>query len=140
MRILGSFGAASHGAEPETDVHPALRGHNSLWSVLGSIVLGCFFLLIAVKGWKQLSASALYWMGFSFYWSVFLFRTMPIANSRLRMILAVDGVEPVDKKRLLDRVLNVTTEALNKMLYFCCLSFLGLLMAIAAILSKHYPW
>jgi hypothetical protein len=70
MRILGSFGATSHRAEPVTDVHPALRGHSSLWSVLGSIALGCFFLLIAVKGWKQLSASALSWMGFSFFWSV----------------------------------------------------------------------
>lgn len=140
MRILGSFGATNHGAEPETDVHPALRGHNSLWSVLGSIALGCFFLLIAVKDWKQLSASALYWMGFSFFWSLFLFRATPIANGRLGMILAVGGVEPVDKKQPLDKVLNVTMEALNRMLYFCCLSFLGLLMAIAAILSKHYPW
>jgi hypothetical protein len=37
MRIFGSFGATSHKAEPETDVHPALRGHSSLWSVLTSI-------------------------------------------------------------------------------------------------------
>jgi hypothetical protein len=116
MRILGSFGARSHGAGPETEVHPALRGHNSTWSVLGSVALGCFFLLIAVKGWKQLSASALYWMGFSFFWSVFLFRAMSIVNGRLRMILAVGGVEPVDKKQPLDKVLNVTTEALNRML------------------------
>jgi len=137
MRILGSFGATSHRAEPETDVHPALRDHSSLWSILGSIALGCFFLLIAVKGWKQLSVSALSWMGFSFFWSVLLFRVMAIANGRLRMILAVGGVEPLDRKQPLDKVLNVTTETLNKMLSLCCFSFLGLLMAIAAILSKR---
>jgi hypothetical protein len=66
-----------------------------------------------------------------------LFRAMPIANGRLRMILAVGGVEPVDRKQPLDKVLNVTTEALNKMLSLCCFSFLGLLMAIVAILSKR---
>jgi hypothetical protein len=137
MRILGSFGATSPRAEPETDVHPALRGHSSLWSVLSSIALGCFFLLIAVKGWKQLSVSALSWMGFSFFWSVLLFRVMTIANGRLRMILAVGGVEPLDRKQPLDKVLNVTTETSNKMLSLCCFSFLGLLMAIAAILSKR---
>jgi hypothetical protein len=137
MRIFGSFGATSHKAEPETDVHPALRGHSSLWSVLTSIVLGCFFLLIAVKGWKQLSASVLGWMGFSFYLSVLLFREMRTANGRLRMILAVGQVEPVDRKQPLDKVLKVTTEALNRMLTLCCFSFLGLLIAIAAILSKR---
>ena len=137
MRILGSFSATSHRAEPETDVHPALRGHIALWSILGLIALGCFFLLIAVKGWKQLSVFALSWMGFSFFWSVFLFRVMAIANGTLRMILAVGGVEPVDRKQPLDKVLNVTTETLSKMLSRCCFSFLGLLMAIAAILSKR---
>jgi hypothetical protein len=106
-------------------------------SVLSSIALGCFFLLIAVKGWKQLSVSALSWMGFSFFWSVLLFRVLTIANGRLRMILAVGGVEPLDRKQPLDKVLNVTTETLNKMLSLCCVSFLGLLMAIAAILSKR---
>jgi hypothetical protein len=137
MRIFGSFGATSHRAEPETDVHPALRGHSSLWSVLSSIALGCFFLLIAVKGWKQLSASALYWMGFSFFWSVLLFREMRFANGRLRMILAVGVAEPVDRRQPLDKVLNVTTEALNRIMSLCCFSFLGLLMAIAVILSKR---
>lgn len=137
MRMLGSFGATSHRAEPETDVHPSLRGHSSLWSALCSIALACFFLVIAAKGWEQLSASALSWMGFSFFWSVLLFRAMPIANGKLRMILAVGGVEPVDRKQPLDKVLNVSTEALNRVLALCCFSFLGLLMTIAAILSKR---
>jgi hypothetical protein len=137
MRILGSSSATSHSAEPETDVHSALRGHSSLWSVLGSIALGCFFLLITVKGWKQLSVFALSCMGLSFFWSVLLFRAVATANGRLRMILAVGGLEPVDRKQPLDKVLNVTTESLNKMLSLCCLSLLGLLMAIAAILSKR---
>jgi hypothetical protein len=35
------------------------------------------------------------------------------------------------------QVLNVTTETLNRMMALCCFSFLGLLMAIAAILSKR---
>src|SRR5882762_3936956 len=107
MRILGSFGATSHRAEPETDVHPALRDHSSLWSILGALALGCFFLLIAVKGWKQVSVSALSWMGFSFLWSIFLFRVRATANGRLRMRLAVGGVEPLDWKQPLDKVLNV---------------------------------
>jgi hypothetical protein len=137
MRILGSFGAATDRAEPETDVHPALRGHGSFWSVLISIALGCFFLVIAVKGWKQLSASALYSMGFSFFWSVMLFRAIPIAFGRLRMIMAIGHVDSVDNKQQLEKVLTVTTEALDKMLLFFCWSLLGLLTAIVAILSKR---
>ena len=69
-----------------------------------------------------------------------MFREAQITNSKLRMILALAQVEPVDKKQPLDKVLNVSTEAVNKMLYRCCLAFLGLWLAIAAILSKHHPW
>ena len=137
MRILRSFGATSHRGEPETQVHPALRGHSSLWSVLSQIVFVCSILLIAAKGWKQLSSGALLWMGFSIFWIVPLFREMSITNGRLRMILAIGQVESVDKKQPLDKVLNVTTEALNRMFFLCCLSFLGLLMAIEVILSKR---
>lgn len=76
--------------------------------------------------------------GLFFFWTVLVFSEAHITNGRLRMILALAQVEPVDKK-LLDKVLNVTTEGANGTLYLCCLAFLGLWMAISTILSKHPP-
>lgn len=107
MQTFGSSGATG-AAEPESDIHPALRSYRALWSV-SLIALGGFFVLILMKGWERLSAGAVSWMGFSFFWTVLAFREAHITNGRLRMILALAQVEPVDKK-LLDKVLNVTTE------------------------------
>ena len=93
------------------------------------------------KGWQRLSAAAVSWMGFSFFWTVLIFRQAQITNGRLRMILAIAQVEPVDKKQPFDKVLNATTEGANRTLYLCYLAFLGLWMAIGVtILSKHHPW
>ena len=137
MQTFGSSGATG-AAEPESDIHPALRSYRALSSVL-SLALGGFFVLILMKGWERLSAGAVSWMGFSFLWTVLVFREAHITNGRLRTILALAQVEPVDKK-LLDKVLNVTTEGANRTLYLSCLAFLGLWMAISTILSKHHPW
>jgi hypothetical protein len=140
MRTSSSFDGTGRGAEPESDVHPELRGNIALWSVLSLIALGSLFLLILAKNWKDLSASAVSWMGFSFFWTVLMFRETQITNGKLRMILALAQVEPADKKQPLDKVLNITTEAVNKILYRCSLAFLGLWMVIGTILSKHHPW
>lgn len=140
MQIFTSSGATSSGAAPESDVHPALRGNKALWSVLSVIAFGFLFLLILVRDWKDLSVSSVWWMGFSFFWTVLMFREVQITYGKLRMILALAQVEPMDKKQPLDKVLNVTNEAVAKMAYLCCIAFLGLWIAIATILSKHHPW
>lgn len=140
MQTFGSSGVPNRGAEPESDVHPALRGNSGLWSVLSPLALSCFVLIIWIKRWQQLSAAALCWMGFSLFWMVLMFRQAQITNGKLRMILALAQVEPVDKKQPVDKVLNVTTGAVNNMLCYSFFAFLFLWLAIAAVLSKHYPW
>jgi hypothetical protein len=94
-------------------VHPALRFNTALWSVLSVIALASMFLIILVKHWKELSAAAVWWMGFSFFWTVLMFGEARSTNSKLRMILALAQVEPVDKKQPLDKVLKVSTDGLT---------------------------
>lgn len=139
MQNFTSSSAASSGAQREAEVHPALRGKQALWSVLSIIVLGLLFLIILIKDWRDISFSATWWMGLSFFATVFLFREVPSTFGRLRMLLAMTQVEPVDKNQPLDKALNVTSEAVHRMAYFCCLALLGLWMAIGTILSKHRP-
>lgn len=57
MQTFGSSGATG-AAEPESDIHPALRSYRALSSVLSLIALGGFFVLILMKGWERLSAGA----------------------------------------------------------------------------------
>jgi hypothetical protein len=139
MQTLGSSGAANGSASTVSDVHSALRSNSALWMAV-SLGLCCFGLFICIKRWEQLSVAALSWMGFSLLWMILMFRQAQIANGKLRMILALAQVEPMDKKQPLDKVLNVTTGTVNNMLYSGLLGFLFLWLAIATILSKHYPW
>ena len=67
MQTVGSSGVTSHEAEPEFDVHPALRGNSALWNVLSLIVLGSLFLLILVKDWKTFLLLPFGGWGFRFF-------------------------------------------------------------------------
>jgi hypothetical protein len=134
MRTLYSFSATRFG-EPEFYLRPFLGSPRFWGSFFGMTTLLAFSLVIALKSWKHLSVGLLGWMAFSIFLTLWSFRQVWITHERLRMIIAVARVDPMDKESPLGDILGVIAQDSNKVLYFNCLSLFARLVAVFYILS-----
>jgi hypothetical protein len=122
---------------PDFYLRPPLHDRRFLSSCIILTVLIVFSISIVIKAWTHISVYSIAWITFGMFWAVRLFRLMLHSHASLRMLLAVSQADSEVTKPPLGDVLGLFAEVSNGALFLSFFAILGLLMAIALVLSGH---
>lgn len=118
----------------ERFLRPPIRSRELLSSLVAMILLCAFSVLLVAKAWSHISVWVVWWIAFSMFWEVQLFRTILRVHGSLQMLLATYQVDPKDEKSPLGAVLDIVSDVSNQLAVFNLFSTFALLMGMAYIL------